>query len=113
MNCVYKYSTVSYGGEGPCYLERMDERGDVVPFFSDSIAYVTITDDDHYAISNVENEVFFIGEKGLKGVDKQLIQFENIAVFINGEPRAKYEAELKKKTGDDDEQSNDKTSRHI
>lgn len=95
MCCVYGYTNVSYGNEGPRYLERMDERGDVVPFFSDSIAYVTITDDGHYAITNVGNEVFFVGENGLKGADKQLIQFENITVYVNGEPRSKHEAKLK------------------
>lgn len=102
MYCVYGYTTIAYGSESSRYLERMDEQGDVNPFFSDSIAYVTITDDDHYAISNVENEVFFIAENGLKGADKQLLQFENIAVYINGEPRSKYESKLRKQKEQDD-----------
>lgn len=89
MYCIYNASEVYSGVTARTYLERMSQVERVQPFLADQIAHVTATNDGHYAIANSAGEVFFIGNNGITGVQRDLKRLRPSNVLVNG---ADYEA---------------------
>jgi len=71
------------------YLESMNQEGRVQPILTDNTAHVTATPGGHYAIANSAGEVFYIGNSGIKGVQRDLRRLRPASVLVNG---ADYEA---------------------
>lgn len=67
----------------------MDERGTEQTLLPNGCAYVTADNDGHFAISNSDNEVLFIGNTGIKGIQHYLKQLCPNDVLVNG---ADYES---------------------
>lgn len=61
MNCIYGVTEIYRATEGHCYLERMNEHGEVVPLFADGIAHIAI-ENERFTIANGDGEAFFIGK---------------------------------------------------
>lgn len=52
------------------YFERMDQEWRVQPLLMDSTACEMATPVGHYAIANSAGEVLFIGNSGIKGIQR-------------------------------------------
>lgn len=89
MHCIYNASEVYGGNTARTYLERVNQEGRVQPLLADQIAHVTANKDGHYAIANSAGEVYFIGNSGIKGVQRDLRRLRPSNVLVNG---ADYEA---------------------
>lgn len=89
MYCIYNASEVYGGCTARTYLERMNQEEREQPLLTDQTAYVTATPGGHYAIANSAGEVFFIGNSGIKGVQRDLRRLRPFNVLVNG---ADYEA---------------------
>lgn len=89
LYCIYNASEVYSGVTARTYLERMSQVGRVQPLLADQIAHVTANKDGHYAIANNAGEVFFIGNNGITGVQRDLKRLRPSSVLVNG---ADYEA---------------------
>ena len=84
MYCIYQTSEVSGNMITKRYLERENHEGRVQPLLSDQIAYVTATPGGHYSIANSAGEVFFIGNGGIKSVQRDLKRLRPSSVLVNG-----------------------------
>lgn len=96
VNCIYFCTDVYKANDSLQYAERMNESGEIIPFFADDTAYVTLLSDDHFSIANSENEVLLIGNSGVKGIDRYLQTIRANVVIINGDKYSDYLAKLKK-----------------
>ena len=72
------------------YLSRMDEQGADKPLLADGCAYVTAGEGGHYAIANIDNEVLFIGNDGLSGMQRHIKQLRPTHTLVNGSDFAAY-----------------------
>lgn len=96
MNCIYRCTEISRLGKGRPYLERYDTDLNVTPLFPDDTIYVTLLDDRHYSVTNQYNEVFCIGNTGVKGIDEFLSRIKYNAVIVNGDDYQEYLTEKEK-----------------
>lgn len=95
MNCIYYCTDVYKANKSLQYAERMNESGEIIPFFADDTAYVTLLADDHFSIANSENEILVIGNDGVKGIDRYLQMIRANVVIVNGDKYSDYLAKLK------------------
>jgi len=62
----------------------MDQTGADTQLLPDGCAYITATNDGHYAIANSDHETLFIGNEGIEGVQRHLKQLRPSHTLVNG-----------------------------